>query len=449
MDDVDFNFDMLDENFVSYDDKMADEENKIYNEFKNIQGGSLDDEFDQELDNELYEFMDSNAQQEGGYMVSMGSGENENPYEEYERPQGDGYLTSGLSGPTRGGFPIAAVISAIPAIIQAAPTLISLVKSGIEWITGKNKKKERLQEASASGMRQHKKIDHNMVVEHLSKLEKHIPELKKIEKKSLRHKNINPLTYYKNLVQATGYVLHNKLEFPHEKVKDYISSTMKKHFGNEMKDKIFKSDEDDKALPKVKKLKYSDLIQPMTMGRGIHTLKKNGMNEDDSKKMSVLLNETIMTCCKKQLNKPISDLTKGGNVFKTLRNKMHNSTVENGGKIIRRLPKEYPYQIMKRSIVGKKRHNMMGKVLKAAQMASNLAPLGNHIYNYMSKSMSPPIQTQEEKPPSYEESEKTMPYEEKEPTAPPVESKGGSKKKRKVVKTQKLFNEMDRNIYQA
>jgi hypothetical protein len=42
-----------------------------------------------------------------------------------------------------------------------------------------------------------------------------------------------------------------------------------------------------------------------------------------------------------------------------------------------------------------------------------------------------------------------MPYEEKGPTAPPVESKGGSKKKRKVVKTQKLFNEMDRNIYQA
>lgn len=298
--------------------------------------------------------------------------------------------------PVEGGMiPIPAILGAI----SAAPSLINMGISGIKWIVNKIKNRKKKPEIgrvaygrtdegeeTASGMHKHKKLDPD-TYQYLEKLKEYSPEFKKIEKANLRHKNINPMTYYKNLMQGTGYLL-TKVGFPQEYAQQYIDHISKKKFGGSMAKRIMESD--DSKLPKIKNLKYSDLVAPIILGRGIHTLSKNGMKESDAKTLSIAVNEIIMSHGKKEFNKNVDNITKGGSVFKTLQNKINKVTGKYGEAIEKRIPAGVPYSIMHKSIVGKKRASskFMDTLGNATSFVSRLAPLvplGMAAYDYYSR----------------------------------------------------------------
>ena len=355
----DLDFRLIDPEYIGDLDKQAIQLNNEYDRFEGsgINGSGSDDQDDTI---------------EGGYMASMGF---KRPVKRpVKRPEGkeyqtygdgsfregsiskhaNGYLTS--SNPQEGGFAF------LPALMAMAPTVLPMIVSGVKWIVEKikNRNKKPTTDTTGTGRKKNKKLDPE-VYQYLERLKEHASEFKKIEKDTLKQTNTNPLTYHKNLLHATGYGLR-KVGFDKEYVKQYIDHISKKKFGSGMAKKILESDES--ALPKVKRLKYSDLISVANVGRGIHTLTKEGMSDNNAKTLSVAVNEIIMSRGKKELNKNIDNVTKGGSVYKTLQNKLHKVLIKHGGAIEKRMPSGIPYQLMKKSLIGKKRANSNKKTVK-------------------------------------------------------------------------------------
>ena len=339
------------------------------------------------------------------------------PGEEAAEGFNGGYLTS--SNPQEGGF--VQFLPAIMGALSAAPQLISLASQGINWIRNKlsGKKKADNEEERASGMGLNEK-DHSDNIPYIARMASHSKELGKIEKTALRHKNINPVTYYKNLMHGTGYAL-TCAGFTKDQAHEFINHISKKKFGRGMAEKILNSEEKD--YPRIKRLKYADLAAPVLLGRGIHCLTKNGMSENDAKVLSATVNGLVMSHGKREFNKPITNIMKGGGVFKTLQNKIHNVTIAYGGAIEKRLPAQVPYKLMRKSVVGKKRSNLLDTIGKTASVASALAPLGLMAYKHFTNQpyTAPPAYN-----PAYE------------PSAPPV----GSGKKKKVFIDERAMYEL-------